>query len=68
METSGQGYTQILGIGDAQLYELADNNSPAPYHDPPAVPQYGPTLAFFQFLKWKFSFLTPTSKHLLCLE
>ena len=51
METSGQGYTQILGLGDAQLYELADNNSPAPSHDPPTVPQYDPTLAFFQFLK-----------------
>ena len=68
METSGQGYTQILGLGDAQLYELADNNSPAPSHDPPTVPQYDPTLAFFQFLKRNFSFLTPTSKHLLFLE
>lgn len=27
METSGQRYTQILGLGGAKLYKLADNNS-----------------------------------------
>ena len=60
MENSGQGYTQILGLGGPEWYELADNNTPALSHDTPTVTQYGPTLAFFQFLKWKFCFLTPT--------
>lgn len=33
MENSGQGYTQILGLGGPEWYELADDNSPAPSHD-----------------------------------